>query len=77
MFNNEVALNTPAWEEITDSQGEAISGGNLGSAVSEQGPSEELIQGAVITNILTNLAKNKNAVADPSRLEAIIDRFNS
>jgi hypothetical protein len=27
MFNKEVALNTQAWEEITDSQGEAITGG--------------------------------------------------
>jgi hypothetical protein len=27
MFNKEVALNTQAWEEITDSQGETITGG--------------------------------------------------
>lgn len=27
MFNKELTLNTQAWEEITDSQGEAITGG--------------------------------------------------
>ncbi|MBD2209635.1 hypothetical protein H6G27_07065 [Nostoc linckia FACHB-104] len=52
MFNQEVALNNQAWEEITDIQGEVITGGAA--------PTEASIVELVVSRVTKIYESNKN-----------------